>query len=336
MEYRSLGNTGLKVSALGLGGNNWGVFADEAASLRTLKHAMEVGINFFDTADHYSDGKSEEIIGKAIKGNRSQVIIATKVEEATGKGPNDRGTTRHHIMQEVERSLTRLQTDYIDLYQIHWPDRATPIEETLRTLDDLVRSGKVRYVGCSNFNAWQLCEALFTSKMHNLNSFVTAQKLYNPLYRQIEAEFVPCCQAYNIGIITYNPLAAGFLTGKYKKGESKPKDARLGADNPVASFLFSDVATESNWDKLGKLEKFAEKHGRKVNELTIAWLVARSQVSSVIAGSTKPEQVDANIKALDWKLTSQDMAEIDKICPAQIDKGGVLTGEDFAKALGGK
>ncbi len=309
MEYRRLGNSGLKVSAIGLGGNNFGWRADEQTSITVIDHAIEKGINFIDTADVYDRGHSEEFVGKAIKGKRLQVFIATKFGNPMGEGPNERGGSRNYIMKAADASLRRLQTDYIDLYQMHVSDSTTPIEETLRALDDLVRAGKVRYIGCSNFAAWQLCEALWTSKVSSLHSFMTVQPQYNLLARQVERELVPCCQAYNIGIIPYSPLAGGFLTGKYRKGEEPPADARLSRPNVA----FRRIFTENNWDKLAKLEAFAREHGHTAGELAIAWLLAKPGVSTVIAGARKIEQVSANVTAGEWKLTAEEVAKVDAI-----------------------
>jgi len=308
MEYRNLGKAGLKVSEIGLGSNNFGWWADEQTSITIINHALDLGVNFIDTADMYGKGQSEEFVGKAVEGKRSQVIIATKFSSPMGEGPNDRGGSRYHIMQAVDASLSRLQTDYIDLYQMHFPDTTTPIEETLRALDDLVRAGKVRYIGCSNFAAWQLSEALWTSRVCNLQSFVTVQPQYNLLSRQIETELVPYCQAYNIGIIPYFPLASGFLTGKYRPGETAT-EGRLSRESPMSrGFL-----TEANWQKLTKLEAFATNHGHTVGELAIAWLLAKPQLCSIIAGATKTEQVSANVAASGWKLTAEEIAEVDAI-----------------------
>ncbi|MDP2919531.1 MAG: aldo/keto reductase [Dehalococcoidia bacterium] len=309
MEFRKLGNSGLKVSAVGLGGNNFGWWADEQTSITVIDHALEKGINFIDTADIYDRGRSEDFVGKAVKGKRQNVLIATKFGNPMGESPNDRGGSRYHILRAVEASLRRLQTDYIDLYQIHLPDTTTPIEETLRALDDLVRSGKVRYLGCSNFAGWQLCEALWTSKANNLHTFVSVQPPYNLLQRQIERELVPCCQAYNIGIIPYSPLASGFLTGKYQQGKDLPADARLSAPNP----RFKAIFTDANWDKLAKLEAFAAEKGHTVVELAIAWLLAKPCISTVIAGARKTTQVDANIAAGNWKLTAEEAAKLDAL-----------------------
>lgn len=309
MDYRKLGNSGLKVSEISLGGNNFGWYADEQASNAVINHALDSGINYIDTADAYDKGHSEEFIGKALKGRRSQVIIATKFFIPMGEGPNDRGGSRYYIIKAVEASLRRLQTDYIDLYQMHRPDTTTPVEETLRALDDLVRAGKVRYIGCSNYAAWQLSDALWTSTVNHLHSFLTVQSRYNVLERQIEAELVPCCQAHNIGVIPWGPLAGGFLTGKYRQGEKAPEDGRLSRPNA----LYSGVLNEANWSKLAKLEAFALERGHAVGELAIAWLLSKPYVSTVIAGAKKSEQVSANIAAGKWKLTAEEAAKVDDI-----------------------
>ncbi len=311
MEYRRLGKSGLNISEIGLGGNTFGLWVDEAASMAVISHALDIGINYIDTADWYNQGQSEEFVGQAVKGRRSKVIVATKFGMAMGTGPNDKGGSRHHILEAVNASLKRLQTDYIDLYQMHYPDPATPIEETLYALDDLVRSGKVRYIGCSNFAAWQLCEALWTSRVHHLQSFITVQTRYNILERQIESELVPCCQAYGVGVIPWGPLAGGFLTGKYRKGE-KADVGRLSQPNRLYSRMLSDAS----WDKLKKLETFATERGHKVGELAIAWLLARPWLSTVIAGARTPEQVSANMSAANWKLTTGEVAAVDAITSA--------------------
>ena len=284
MKYRKLGNSGLKVSELGLGANNFGWWADEPTSISVINLALELGINYIDTADMYDRGRSEEFVGKALKGKRADVIIATKFATPMGDGPNDKGGSRRYIMRAVEASLKRLQTDYIDVYQMHIPDPDTPIEETLSALDDLVHAGKVRYIGCSNFAAWQLCEALWTSSTRNLHSFVTIQVRYNVLERAIETELVPCCRKYGVGVIPWGPLAGGFLTGKYEEGKQAPADARLA--QPVG--IYSHIFTDDNWNKLGKLRAFAGKRGHSVAELAIAWLLARPWTSSVHTTARSP------------------------------------------------
>lgn len=312
MEYRKLGNSGLMVSEIGLGGNNFGWWADEATSISVINHALDMGVTFIDTADMYKAGESEEFIGKAVKDRRSQVIIATKFGATMGKGPNERGGSRYHIMRAVDASLRRLQTDYIDLYYLHVPDSLTPIEETLRALDELVRVGKVRYIGCCNIAAWQLCEALWTSKTNGLASFVVVQSRYNIMERQIESELYPCCQAYNVGVVPWGPLSGGFLTGKYRKGEEGPPGARLSVSMPMYDYIM----TEANWKKLDGLKDFAAQRGHTVGHLAIAWLLARDRVSSVIAGARKIEQVSENVAAAEWKLTADELTQIEEICSA--------------------
>ena len=309
MEYRRLGNSGLRGSAVGLGGNNFGWWADEQTSIPVIHHAIDAGINFLDTADVYARGQSEEFIGKAIKGKRTNLIIATKFANQMGDDPNERGGSRRYIMQAVEASLKRLQTDYIDLYQMHIPDPTTPMGETLRALDDLIRAGKVRYIGCSNYAAWQMCEAIWISRTNNYSTFISTQPMYNLLSRGIERELVPCCQDYGIGIIPYSPLASGFLTGKYRQGETPPEGARLSGSDP----RFQRVFNEANWNRLDKLESWAKEHSHTMGELAIAWLLAKPMVATVIAGARKSEQVDANVTAGDWQLTSEEVVEVEAL-----------------------
>jgi aryl-alcohol dehydrogenase-like predicted oxidoreductase len=303
MEYRKLGNSGLNVSAIGLGANTFGWVIDEQASIAVIHQALEQGINYIDTADIYDRGRSEEFVGEALKNKRHQVILASKFGRTMGEGPNFRGGSRYYIMRAIEASLKRLQTDYLDLYQMHEPDPETPIEETLRTLDDLVKAGKVRYIGSSNFKAWQLSEAVWTSRANHLHYFVTEQPRYNILDREIEEELVPFCQRYNIGIIPWGPLAGGFLSGKYRRGEKAAADWRLAKPIPIYGNLF----TEDNYTRLAKLEAFAVERGHTVGELAIAWLLAKPWISTVIAGVHKVEQISANIKAVDWKLTAEEL-----------------------------
>ena len=309
MEYRSIGKSGLKVSEIGLGTNSFGNRADEQTSISVIEHALELGINLIDTAEMYAQGRSEEIVGKALKGKRPQVIIATKFGYPTSIGPRERGGSRNYIMKAVEHSLKSLNTEYIDLYYFHYPDPETPIEETLRAMDDLVRSGKVRYIGCSNFAAWQLCEALWTSKLHDLEPFIAVQSRYNLLDRNIEREVVPCCQAFGVGVVPWGPLASGFLTGRFRRGEKIPEEARLA--NPPA--IYQDVLSDTNFDKLARLGDFAEERGHSVGELAIAWLLSHSWLSSVITGATRIEQLSQNVATTDWKLTAEDTAQLDAL-----------------------
>ena len=307
MEYRRLGNSGLKVSSVGLGTNNFGGRLDEASSAKVIHTAIDQGINMLDTANIYGANLSEVYIGKAVKGQRDKVLLATKVSGKMGTGPNDSGTSRAHIMYEVEQSLKRLETDYIDLYQIHFPSDETPIEETLRALDDLIAQGKVRYIGCSNYASWQTCEAIWTSRTLGLNSFISVQPHYNLLTRSIERELIPFCQAYDVGIIPYFPLASGFLTGKYRPGSAAPEGTRL------AGQMGERTLTEDNFESLERLETFASENGHTLLELAFSWLLAKPQVATVIAGATSPEQVTSNIEATSWILTPEEMEQVDQI-----------------------
>lgn len=314
MEYRYLGESGLKVSAIGLGTNNFGRRLDADATALVINHALDMGVNTIDTSNSYGNGYSEEYIGRALKGKRDKAIIATKVSSAVGDGPNDGGNSRQHIMAAVEDSLRRLKTDYIDLYQIHWHDPHVPIEETLRALDDLVRQGKVRYVGCSNFTAWQVCEAAWTSRTLGIIEFASVQPRYSLMDREIEAELVPFCEKYGLGILPYYPLANGFLTGKYRRGQRAPDGTRL-AESDRGMF------TDANFDLLERLEAFCAARGHTVLELAFAWLLANPAVSSVIAGATRVEQIIANARAASWQLTSYELAEVNGIIDA-VKPGG--------------
>ncbi len=319
MKYRNLGKSGLKVSEIGLGSLEFGGKVNEQESILIIHQALDLGINFIDTADVYSNGRSEEFIGKAIKGKRTKVVIASKFGIGTGDSPNDYGGSRAHIMDAIDCSLKRLDTDYIDLYYIHWPDATAPIEETLRTLNSLVQAGKVRYIACSNFAAWQLNDALWTSRVNNLESFTGVQTRYNLIDRSIEAELVPCCEKYGVGVIPWSPLAEGFLTGKYVRGIPAPAGTRLGtprsapasrrppAGLPARPGMFASILTEANFDRLEQWQKFAGERGHTVGELAIAWLLSHPWLSSVIAGVTTSGQLSANVKAADWTLTMDDI-----------------------------
>ena len=306
MEYRQLGNSGLQISAIGLGTNNFGRRVDAKGTARVMNQALDEGITFIDTANIYGGSLSETYIGRAIKGKRDAFILATKVSMRMGNAPNRQGNSRYHILKEIEDSLKRLNTDYIDLYQIHQTDSNTPIEETLHTLDQLVCQGKVRYIGCSNFMAWEICEALWTSRVKNLVSFSTVQPRYSMLNREIEAELVPFCKTYGIGILPYFPLANGFLTGKYRRNEPPPQDSRLSEGDRG---LFSD----KNFDIIESLENFSREREHTLLDLAFAWLLANPCVCSVIAGATKPEQVTENAATVGWHLTGEEMVEIDEI-----------------------
>ena len=306
MEYRRLGRSGLHVSLAGLGCNNFGMRIDYGAAEKVTNAALDAGITLFDTADVYGRGASEEMLGRALGARRHEVIIATKFAAPMGEGPMERGGSRHRIAEACEASLRRLGTDYIDLYQMHMPDPDTPIEETLRALDDLVRSGKVRYIGNSNYKGWQIAEAHWMAETHHLTKMVSAQNHYNLMERGVEAEVVPACNHYGLGMLPYFPLASGFLTGKYRPGQGVAEGTRLAAWGERAQ----GVLTDENFATLEKLESWAEERGRTVLDLAIAWLSSQSHVSSVISGATKPEQLDANAAAVEWVLTSEEVAEV--------------------------
>jgi aryl-alcohol dehydrogenase-like predicted oxidoreductase len=253
MEYRQLGASGVRVSVIGLGTNQFGGKVDQGGVDEIIAGALDLGINFIDTADVYTQGHSEETLGNALKGRWHQVVLATKGRSKMGEGPNDEGASRYHLVNAVEASLRRLQSDHIDLYQIHRWDETTPIDETLRTLDDLVRAGKIRYVGASNFAVWQLARANLLAEIRGWAPFITIQPHYHMLEREIERELLPYCGAYHVGILPYFPLAGGFLTGKYKRGQAAPPGSR-GEHNPYVQ----KYMTDSNYDKIEQLSAWAQ------------------------------------------------------------------------------
>jgi aryl-alcohol dehydrogenase-like predicted oxidoreductase len=310
MEYRKLGNSGLKVSAVGLGCNNFGMRSDAEQTRAVVHRALDEGITLFDTADIYGNrGGSEELLGKALGDRRRDVIVATKFGMAMGDGPYMRGVSHRYVMAAADASLKRLATDYIDLYQIHFPDAETPQHETLEALNDLVRAGKVRYIGNSNFNAWQTVDALWISRTRGLASYVSAQNQYNLLDRRIERELIPACREFGVAILPYFPLASGFLTGKYKRGAEPPKGTRLSMVQRIAQ----QALTDENFAILERLEKFASSREHTILELAVGWLASQPQVSSVISGATSPDQVTQNVKAGNWKLSAEELAEVDKL-----------------------
>ena len=309
MKTRYLGNSGLQVSLVGLGCNNFGGRLDLDGSCAVVHKALDAGINLFDTADIYGNSLSEEYLGKALASRRKDIVLATKFGMPMDREGKKQGGSRRYIMSAVEDSLRRLQTDWIDLYQIHQLDANTPIEETLRALDDLVHQGKVRYIGCSNFPSWRVVEALWTSKSLGIEKFISCQDQYSLLARGIEAELLPAAETYGMGVLPFFPLASGLLTGKYKRGQAMPEGARLTKAKPLADMFLVD----KNWPIVEKLEAFCATRGHSMLELAFSWLAARPSVSSVIAGATKPEQIDQNIKAVEWAIPPEDMAEIDKI-----------------------
>ena len=310
MELRKLGSTGLKVSVVGIGCNNFGGRCDENLTKEIVYSALDSGINFFDTADVYGQqGLSEEYLGKAVAGKRKDLVIATKFGMQMDKDGRKKGGSRRYIIQAVEDSLKRLNTDYIDLYQQHFPDDETQIEETLCALDDLVHQGKVRYLGCSNFSGWQISDADWTARNRGLNRFITAQNLYSLIDRSIEKEVIPACQQYGLGVLPYFPLASGLLTGKYIRGSEPPKGTRLASWGERAKSALSD----NNFDIVEKLTSFAAKKDHSLLDLAMSWLASLPQISSVIAGATSKEQVQQNAAAASWRLTDEEMKEVNII-----------------------
>ncbi|MBX6395421.1 MAG: aldo/keto reductase [Alicyclobacillaceae bacterium] len=308
MQYRRLGNSGLHVSVLGLGTNAFGSRADKETSIRIIHTALDQGINFIDTANIYSGSESERIIGEALQGRRHEVVLATKVGYVRGNGPNERGSSRHHIMREVEGSLRRLKTDYIDLYQIHTFDPYTPLEETLRALDDLVRAGKVRYIGASNYAAWELMKALGISDRLGLTRYVSIQPCYSLADRTPELELVPLCLDQGIGIIPYFPLAGGILTGKYVSADAAPKGSRADKDPNFAKRLDSERIALGQ-----KVAQLARDRGYSPSAVSLAWLMGRPAVSTVIVGATRVEQLEENLKAVSVTLDDETVRELDRM-----------------------
>jgi aryl-alcohol dehydrogenase-like predicted oxidoreductase len=308
VEFRPLGTSGLSVSVAGLGCNNFGGRIDFAASRAVVHKALDLGVNFFDTADTYGErGASEEYLGKILGPRRNEAIIATKFGLPMSKDAPERNASSRYVMAAVEASLKRLGTDRIDLYQIHFPDPATPIEETLSALDDLVREGKVRYLGSSNFTGWQVAEAEWVSRTRRLERFVSAQNEYSWLERDIESDLVPALEHYGVGLLPYFPLASGLLTGKYRRGQSAPEGSRLRVWNR------EDALTGETFDVLESLEAFAKARDLVLLDVAMGGLAAQPAVSSVIAGATSREQVAKNVAAGSWRPTAEDLAELREI-----------------------
>lgn len=309
MEHRQLGRSGLKVSAVGFGCNNFGRRCSEEQTREVVHKALDLGVTMFDTADYYSAGVSEEFLGKALGPRRKDVVIATKFGLPMGQGPYSSGGSRRYVMYAVEASLKRLGTDYIDLYQLHFPDKDTPVEETLSALDALVKAGKVRYIGSSNFAGWQIADADWIAKTRGYSSFVSAQNHYNLLDRRIEREVIPAAQAFGVGILPYFPLASGMLTGKYKRGAPIPEDTRVAANPDAAKRLLTDA----NFAVVEALDAFARERGKSTLDVAFAWLLGQGQVASVIAGATKPEQVEANVAAGAWTMPRADLDDVTRM-----------------------
>lgn len=313
MQLRNLGQSGLRVSTIGLGCNNFGGRIGLEETRAVIHKALDLGITLFDTADTYGErGGSETLMGQILGDDRKRIVLATKFAMPMDDVGVKVGGSRRYIMQAVEDSLRRLKTDWIDLYQMHQTDPRTPIEETLRALDDLVRQGKVRYIGCSNYAAWQVVEAAWTARSNGLNPFVSHQDEYSLVFRKPEAELMPATRKYGLGMLPYFPLASGLLTGKYRRNAAMPANARL----TKTARLADRYLTERNWRIAEELGDFVEARGRTMLELAFSWLLAQAPVTSVIAGATLPEQLEQNVRAGAWAISAEDLAEIDRITGA--------------------
>ncbi len=315
MEYRNLGNSGLKVSVICLGAMTFTEKGWRSAGKmpfseiqKVVDYALDKGVNFFDTADIYAFGESEELLGKALGNKKNDVIIATKVRGPMSEDPNDRGLSRHHIFKSVDASLKRLGRDYIDLYQVHWWDNHTPIEETLEALNDLIRIGKVRYIGISDFAGWQITKSVMLQEKNNWSKFISAQMYYSLLGRDIEFEVVPACKDLGLGILPWSPLAGGFLTGKYTK-ENIPEDSRYARmERPFLRFDF-----EKAYFLIDEMKKIAEKYNASVSQVALNWLKAKSFVSSIIIGVRNLKQLEDNLGCVEWDLSQEDVEYLDEI-----------------------
>jgi len=308
VEKRKLGNSELEVSLVGLGANNFGGRMDLEATRRVVHKALDLGVTLIDTADAYNSGGSEDLLGQVLGERRKHVVLATKFGMVTDGSRSLAGASRGYIAQSIEGSLKRLRTDWIDLYQLHRPDPATPIEETLRALDDLVRQGKVRHIGCSNLSGAQVGEAQRTAQRQGLAPFISAQDQYSLLARGIERELIPAMKDNGIGLLPYFPLAGGFLSGKFKRGAPLPQNTRMSQRRYSDRFV-----NDRNWRLLEELDAFASRRGRTLLELAFGWLIGQPVVASIPAGASTPEQVEQNVRAAGWTLSTADMAEVDRI-----------------------
>jgi aryl-alcohol dehydrogenase-like predicted oxidoreductase len=311
MEYRNLGNSGLIVSALGLGTNNIGRQVDMPTTQAIVDKCLEYGMTYFDTADVYGAerGKSEEFLGRALKPHRRDVVIATKGSGAMGDGPYWSGASRRYLMDALDASLRRLDTDYIDLYQIHFPDPKTPTEETLRALDDMVRSGKVRYVGCCNYSGLEIADAAAVAAREHLTPFISAQNRYNMIERDVEKDVVPASLEHGLGVVPFYPLLAGLLTGKYRRDHT-PEGTRLTS----GIHFYAGILDNADYDLIQRLTDFAEERGHALLELSIGWLASQPAVGTVITGATRVEQIEQNLQSCEWRLTPEELKQVDELC----------------------
>jgi aryl-alcohol dehydrogenase-like predicted oxidoreductase len=324
MRQRTLGTTNLKVSTVGLGCNNFGLRIDTDASRAVIHKALDLGITFFDTADVYGHrGGSETCLGQFLGARRKDIVLASKFGNAMDEAGTLKGASRRYITTALEASLKRLKTDWIDIYQLHRYDPSTPLEETMGALDDLIKQGKIRYAGVSSIAAWRLVDMQWTARHHSYRALTTCEVEYSLLARDPERELIPAMQDHGMGLLPYYPLASGFLTGKYRRNAPKPEGARLTQGRRYEEMFMTDT----NWTRLERLEAFCKQRNRTLLELAFSWLAAQPVVACVIAGATLPEQLEANVKAADWELTPDDLAEIDRICPnGEVDESSQGSG----------
>ncbi len=312
MDFRHVGRFGLKVSTLGVGCNNFGGRLDEAASIKVVHAAVDLGVTLFDTADAYPlerFGVSEEILGRGLGDRRKSVAIATKFGLPADRSSRDGNGSRGYVFSALEGSLRRLKTDCIDLYQMHFPDPQTPMDETLRALDDVVRQGKVRYIGVSNLPTWRVVDAMHTGAALGVGRFVSSQNQYSLLAREVEAELLPALAHHGVGLLPYFPLAGGFLSGKYRRNVAMPAGARLTKNQALANMFVSDP----NYEIVERLQRFCDERGVTMLQLAFRWLLAHPEIPSVIAGASTPEQLKQNAEAVAGQLSAEDMLEIDKL-----------------------
>ena len=310
MKQRQLGKTALNVSAVGLGCNNFGLRIDSDASRSVIHKALDLGITFFDTADVYGHrGGSETCLGQCLGARRKDIVLASKFGNAMDEAGTLKGASRRYIMSAVEASLKRLKTDWIDIYQLHHYDPATPLEETLHALDDLIKQGKIRYAGVSAIPAWRLVDMQWTARLHGYHALTTCEVEYSLVARGPERELIPAMTAHSMGLLPYYPLASGFLTGKYRRNAPKPEGARLTKGKRYEEMFMTDA----NWSRVEQLEAFCKQRGRTLLELAFSWLAAQPVVACVIAGATQPEQLESNVKAADWELTPDELSQVDQI-----------------------
>lgn len=312
MEYVNLGKSGVKVSRLCLGTMMFGDATDESESIRIIHRAIDDGVNFIDTANGYSGGRSESIVGKAIKERRNEVVLVTKVNASMGKGPNGGGLSRYHIMNEVDNSLQRLDTDRIDLYMLHRPDYTVPLEESLEALSDLVRQGKVRYIGLSNHYAWQVCSALWNAEIRNLAPVTSNQVLYNMVNRDIELELLPFCQEYGVGVMAYSPLARGVLTGKYLPNQPLPEGSRAGRGD---GRIHETELRDESISVAQQLKPMADSHGKTMSQFALNWVLGNPIITSVIIGPRTLEQYEDNLGSIGWEIDGASLDRIDELVP---------------------